>query len=144
MLRVLLHGLVAALLCLAAPLAVAQGVAGDAPGAYVAGIPDLPLMPGLKELPHGGLVFDKPGGRIVEAFARGAIAPQSVIAFYDDTLPQLGWQREAAGAYLREGERPALDLGEDAEGTTVHFRLFPHYGNRPRCPPTKTQLSRTE
>src|SRR3546814_10516414 len=67
MLRVLLHGLVASLLCLAAPLAVAQGVAGDAPGAYVAGIPDLQLMPGLKELPHGGLVFDKPGGRIVEA-----------------------------------------------------------------------------
>src|SRR3546814_18596838 len=70
MLRVLLHGLVAALLCLAAPLAVAQGVAGDAPGAYVAGIPDLPLMPGLKELPPGGLVFDTPGGRIGEAFNR--------------------------------------------------------------------------
>src|SRR3546814_12182436 len=95
---------------------------------------DLPLMPGLKELPHGGLVFDKPGGRIVEAFARGAIAPQSVIAFYDDTLPQLGWQREAAGAYLREGERLELHLGEDAEGTTVHFRLFPQSGKIGRAP----------
>src|SRR3546814_18327149 len=122
MLRVLLHGLVAALLCLAAPLAVAQGVAGDAPGAYVAGIPDLPLMPGLKELPHGGLVFDKPGGRIVEAFARGAIAQQSGIAFYDDTLPQPGWQREAAGAYLREGERLELDLGEAQEGSREERR----------------------
>src|SRR3546814_5495732 len=120
MLRVRLPGLVAVLLCLAAPLAVAQGVAGDAPGAYVAGIPDLPLMPGLKELPHGGLVFDKPGGRIVEAFERGALAPQSVIAFYDDTLPQLGWPREAAGASLTEGERLELNLSQDAEGTNVH------------------------
>src|SRR3546814_11837965 len=99
MLRVLLHGLVAALLCLAAPLPVAQGVAGDAPGAYVAGIPDLPLMPGLKELPHGGLVFDKPGGRLVAAFARGAIAPPSVIALYADTLPHTGWPREPAAPY---------------------------------------------
>src|SRR3546814_13035596 len=105
MLRVLLHGLVAALLCLAAPLAVAQGVAGDAPGAYVAGIPDLPLMPGLKELPHGGLVFDKPGGRIVEAFARGAIAPQAVIDFYDQPPPPHGWEAEAREEGVSVGKR---------------------------------------
>src|SRR3546814_13963767 len=92
MLRVLLHGLVAALLCLAAPLAVAQGVAGDAPGAYVAGIPDLPLMPGLKELPHGGPVFDHPGDTLVEAFAPGAIAPHAV------TAPiRLAWCRYQVG-----------------------------------------------
>jgi hypothetical protein len=82
-------------------------------------------MPGLKELPESGLVFDKPGGRIVDAFAQGSMTPQSVIAFYDQTLPQLGWQREKLGAYLREGERLELDLGQDARGTTVHFRLFP-------------------
>ena len=126
MLRILLLRLAAALLCLATVPAVAQGSAGDSPGnAYVAGIPDLPLMPGLQELPESGLVFDKPGGRIVEAFAQGSMTPQSVLAFYDQTLPQLGWQREKLGAYLREGERLELDLGQDARGTTVHFRLFP-------------------
>jgi len=124
MLRAMLHGVTAAvLLCLAALPAGAQGTAGD--GAYVAGIPDLPLMPGLTALPDGALVFDKPGGRIVEAFARGSMAPQSVIAFYDQTLPQLGWQSEGRGTYEREGERLELDLGHDARGTTVHFRLFP-------------------
>ena len=65
------------------------------------------------------------GGRIVEAFARGKVAPQSVIGFYDQTLPQLGWQPQGRGSYQREGERLELDLGEDAQGTTVHFRLFP-------------------
>ena len=129
--RTLLLGLAAtALLCLTTLPAVAQGAAGSGPGsapgsAYVAGIPDLPLMPGLKELPESGLVFDKPGGRIVEAFAEGAMTLQSVVAFYDETLPQLGWQREAPGAYLREGERLKLDLSQDARGITVHFRLFP-------------------
>ncbi|MGF1592310.1 MAG: hypothetical protein ACFCUW_03465 [Kiloniellaceae bacterium] len=123
--RKLLHGsLIAVLLALGAavPQAVAQGGGTDA---YVEGIPDLPLMPGLKALPDSGLVFDKPGGRIVEAFAEGSLTPESVRSFYDQTLPQLGWQREGTGAYLREGERLNLDLSEDARGITVHFRLFP-------------------
>jgi len=92
---------------------------------YVEGIPDLPLMPGLSALPDSGLVFDKPGGRIVEAFAAGSATPQSIVTFYDETLPQLGWRREAPGAYLREGERLKLEVSQAAGKTTVHFRLFP-------------------
>jgi hypothetical protein len=127
--RKLLHGfLVAVLLALGAagPQAAAQGAGtGAGADAYVEGIPDLPLMPGLTTLPDSGLVFDKPGGRIVEAFAEGSLTPEAVRSFYDATLPQLGWRREGAGAYLREGERLKLDLSEDARGITVHFRLFP-------------------
>ncbi len=93
--------------------------------AYVAGIADLPLMPGLEALPDSGVVFDKPGGRIVEAFAQGSVSPQAVTAFYDETLPQLGWRREAPGAYLREGERLQLAFSQDAGKITVHFRLLP-------------------
>src|SRR3546814_11270477 len=64
MLRILLHGFAAAFLfCFAAPPGGAAAQDGAGSG-YVAGIPDLPLMPGLKELPDSGLVFDKPGGRI--------------------------------------------------------------------------------
>jgi hypothetical protein len=128
MLRALLHGLAAALLLsLVALPAVAQSSdkVGSGKDGYVAGIPDLPLMPGLRELPDSGLVFDKPGGRIVEAFAEGTVTAQSVVTFYDAALPQLGWQREAPGAYLREGERLNLDVSQGAAGTTVHFRLFP-------------------
>lgn len=123
MLRALLYGICIATVILSAPRMVqAQAAGGDA---YVEGIPDLPLMPGLKTLPEGGLVFDKPAGRIVEAFAEGSMTMQSVIAFYNETLPQLGWRRDGAGAYLREGERLKLDFSQDARGVTVHFRIFP-------------------
>ena len=123
MLRALLHGLcTAVVLSLFSPQASAQGTDSNA---YVEGIPDLPLMPGLKALPDSGLVFDKPAGRIVEAFAEGSMTVQSVMAFYDETLPQLGWQREGVGNYLREGERLKLDLSQDARGVTVQFQLFP-------------------
>ena len=123
MLRALLHGLcTAVVLSLFSPQASAQGTDSNA---YVEGIPDLPLMPGLKALPDSGLVFDKPAGRIVEAFAEGSMTLQSVLAFYDSTLPQLGWQRDSLGDYLREGERLKLNLSQDARGVTVHFRLLP-------------------
>ncbi len=56
---------------LAASALGAQGpapaaLAGEA-AAFRAGVADLPLMPGLAEVPDSGMVFDKPAGRIVEA-----------------------------------------------------------------------------
>lgn len=123
MLRTSLHRLLlAVLLSLAVPLAAAVAQGNDS---YVSGIADLPLMPGLQTLPDSGLVFDKPGGRIVEAYAEGKATPQAVHDFYEKTLPQLGWRREARGTYLREGERLNLDVDEEAGQVTVHFRLFP-------------------
>ena len=120
LLRLLLATLLAPSVLAPTPPALAQGN-----GAYVAGIPDLPLMPGLQSLPDSGVVFDKPGGRIVEAFAEGEVTPQAVHGFYDRTLPQLGWQRAAAGAYLRDGESLSLEVDREAGGVTVHFRLSP-------------------
>ena len=119
--RALTSFLLALVLVASAPLSVAAQSSDH----YVEGIPDLPLMPGLKSLPDSGLVFDKPAGRIVEAFAEGSMTLQSVRAFYDATLPQLGWRRDGDGAYLREGERLKLDVSQDADVVTVHFRLFP-------------------
>lgn len=119
--RALISFLLAIALSAFAPLAAAA----QSSDSYVEGIPDLPLMPGLKPLPDSGLVFDKPAGRIVEAFAEGSMTVQSVRDFYTAALPQLGWRRDTDGAYLREGERLKLDISQDAGVVTVHFRLFP-------------------
>ena len=57
---------------LASALAAACGVdagAQDARIAFVSGIEDLPLMPGLEEVDETTMVFDTPAGRIVEASA---------------------------------------------------------------------------
>jgi len=122
--RLLIATALVLLAFIAQPEAVAAQVQDGAEN-YVAGIPDLPLMPGLEALPDSGVVFDKPGGRIVEAFAQGDVSSQSITAFYDETLPQLGWRREAPGVYLREGERLQLAFSQDAGRITVHFRLLP-------------------
>lgn len=107
-----------ALLCIA-PVAVARD--------YLSTIGDVPLADGLQELPDAGFVFDKPQGRIVQLTARhaAAVTQKSVMAFYQDSLPNLGWQaRDAAPALLtffRRGEILRLTFTADL----VIFDLTP-------------------
>ena len=105
-------------------LALAAATVGAEEG-YLTGIPDLPLMPVLQEVPDSGLIFDKPEGRIVQALASGTTTPEAVLAFYEESLPQLGWRREASGDYLREGERLRLEMEAVGDRVTVLFMLFP-------------------
>jgi len=121
--------LAVSLLCLGLLLAPATVPEPTAPAraetGFVADIADLPLMPGLSEVPDAGVTFDKASGRIVEAFAHGAVAATAVRRFYRGTLPQLGWDRLGRDAYAREGERLTLDyLGEDGD-LTVRYTLAP-------------------
>jgi hypothetical protein len=114
----------------------ARGPAADE-GAFVAGIGDLPLMGGLSQDPAQDVVFDKPGGRIVQAVARGSVEPAAVRAFYQSTLPQLGWTPAGTDRWAREGEALALEFpasrepGHRAAGPrgpavlTVRFLLSP-------------------
>ena len=97
----------------------------DESSAFIAGVEDLPLMPGLAEVPGAGMVFDKPSGRIVEAYAKGPVKRADVALFYLETLPHLGWQAKAESIFAREGERLQLIyLGSDGD-LVVRFVLQP-------------------
>ncbi len=104
----------------------ASGAAAAAAGkSFLGGVEDLPLMAGLTEVAEARVVFDKPGGRIVEAFAVGAVGAAEVAAFYDAALPQLGWTRVGEGAFLREGESLEIGVDSDGSGVTVRFSIAP-------------------
>ena len=130
--------LLAAAVCAAAVCAAALGwaevhaadrAAGQGTVAFVGGIEDLPLMPGLEEDAAGRMVFDTAAGRIVEAFASGAVSRTQVLDFYAATLPQLGWRREGETAFLREDEILVLEFSAGKAGPapalTVRFALSP-------------------
>ena len=110
------------LLCLIM-FAAALGEAG-AQGLFAEAIPDLPLMEGLTEDAEA-VVFDKPSGRIVEMGARGAVSRDEVQAFYDKTLPALGWQAMQTGRYRREGESLTLSFRAEGDVLLVRFVLAP-------------------
>ena len=115
------------LVCLLFVLAPAVGAAQDT--RYFEALPDLPVMPGLAEAEAAGIAFDKPGGRIVTLYASGGATPASVLAFYAETLPALGWREIDRQTWLREGERLSLEASRDARvrrGETVaRFTLAP-------------------
>lgn len=108
-----------ALLCHAALPA-----AGQEAGRYFTDLPDLPVMPGLAEMPDAGVRFDKPEGRIVEVYAQGEARAEEVLAFYRQALPQLGWTAAGPKRFRREGE--VLDLGVEAQGGVVTLRCSLH------------------
>jgi hypothetical protein len=96
--------------------------------AFVEGIDDLPLMPGLIGMADQSLVFDKPDGRIVQAVATGRMPAATVKSFYADTAPQLGWNPAGDGRFTRDGESLRIELiGANAPGgaLTVRFLLNP-------------------
>jgi hypothetical protein len=109
-----------AALCLLAALATPA----RAQGAFVAGIEDLPLMPGLTALGEAS-VFDAPQGRVVEASAQGAPSRAAVLEFYARTLPQLGWRLDGEGRFAREGERLVIEFPASQSATHVRFFLRP-------------------
>jgi hypothetical protein len=105
--------------------AVLFGAAPALADGFVAGLEDLPLMTGLQEVGESAVTFDVPEGRIVEVYAEGAVDGGRVLAFYDETLPQLGWTLEGAGRFRREGELLHIEIISEGEGTAVRFSLAP-------------------
>ena len=93
--------------------------------AFVPGTEDVPLMPGLAPVAGSSVVFDKPEGRIVEAQAAGKVTRAAVRAFYEASLPRLGWTGGSADAWRREGEVLRLDYREERGVLTVGFTLSP-------------------
>ncbi len=113
--------IIAAVLLLAAQAARAE--------VFLAGLEDVPVMPGIAVVGGAGVAFDTPAGRIVEAYASGAVTRDAVRRYYRAALPQLGWTRTGALAFEREGERLTLELLGEAGAVTVRFELGPAVNN---------------
>lgn len=84
---------------------------------------DVPLMSGMSERADEAAVFDQAEGRVAQALASiGALQERDVLAFYAQTLPQLGWTRIGGRAYEREDER--LELAFETSGISGNQLRF--------------------
>ena len=112
------------------------GLSAYAGSRFVRGFDDLPLMPGMTELPGELMAFDSPAGRIVENSVRGNLGKQAVQTFYAATLPQLGWVQAGPHLFIREEETLKLEFlppegisisgqANDTPSLTVRFSLYP-------------------
>lgn len=93
---------------------------------HIAGLTELPLMPGFVEQTDRQVIFDKPSGRIIKAFARGQGETGSVREFYDQALNQLGWRAMAVDHFEREDEVLRLAYRELTGGRLeIEFSIAP-------------------
>lgn len=87
---------------------------------------DVPIMPGLEEVPEMAMSFDKPDGRISQAAAIARqIEERDIIAFYAESLSQMGWQQKTADHYVRDGEELEISIEKTDTSQMVHFLLKP-------------------
>jgi hypothetical protein len=98
---------------------------GSTAATFLSNLDDIPLMPGLTERKDLAVSYDKPEGRIVEAFAVGRLSSAAVSKFSASTLPQLGWRDQGNNRFAREGEELILNFTTAAKKLTVQFSLSP-------------------
>ena len=92
---------------------------------FITGFSDLPIMPGMQELPDANISFDTASGRIVEAFAKTEQNVEKILSFYKSVLPQLGWKVKRDTMFVRDAETLNLDLRKDGDSVIVQFSLKP-------------------
>ena len=92
---------------------------------FFADLPEVPLPEGFAEHRERAVLFDKPGGRIAVALASGQGEEGEVRAFYEATLPALGWRSEGAGRWRRESEQLSLDFEREGGRLYMLLRLSP-------------------
>jgi hypothetical protein len=101
---------------------------------FLSVLDDMPLMPGLTELRDQASDFQTPEGRIIDGTAAGSVDARAVSSFYDQTLPALGWRREAPGRFLRDRERLVIAVAPGATkgAVTVRFSVRPQSAGNAR------------
>ena len=97
--------------------------------AYFTAIPDLPLAQGLHDV-GDNWEFSNAGVRVFGAAARGRARAEQVRAFYQETLPALGWAvsvgsgGENETVYLRGREQLELSIHQRGEDVLLAVRVF--------------------
>ena len=85
---------------------------------------DVPIMQGWKIEPELGFAFDSPNGRIVMIFASTLVDEDDIMAFYGQTLAQLGWTG-GAGNWVRDAEKLVIGEVQTARGALWRLMLQP-------------------
>ena len=85
---------------------------------------DVPIMQGWQIEPELGFAFDSPNGRIVMIFASTPADEDDIMAFYGQTLAQLGWIG-GTGNWVRDEEKLVIGKVQTARGALWRLMLQP-------------------
>ena len=92
---------------------------------FISGFEDLPLMRGMTETTESNVAFDTVHGRVLVSFAQSSESEEKILAFYKESLSQLGWKISRDGEFLRGEEILRIDFLPDGNYLAIRFSLEP-------------------
>ncbi len=91
-------------------------------------IDDIPVMKTMNVEPEFSFSFDSPSGRIIILIATSDEKKESIIQFYDEIMPQLGWMIKGSD-YLRGTEKFQLISSHNQNGLIWRLSITPKSNN---------------
>lgn len=92
---------------------------------FFSALHDIPVMSGLTEM-QDSTAYDKPEGRIIDVFAiTNNHSEKNIIAYYNETLPQLGWGATSPTRFYRAKEILTLSFEETENTKTLKISVRP-------------------
>ena len=92
---------------------------------FISGFEDLPLMRGMTETTENNVAFDTVHGRVLVSFAKSSESQEKILAFYKESLSQLGWKINRDGEFVRGEEILKIDFLPDGDYLAIRFSLEP-------------------
>jgi len=100
---------------------------------FVDELENVPLPTSFIQNKEKSLVFDTPEGRIIEIYTKGRGDKQSVIDFYTESMPNLGWKiaknhnSKVALRYIKDGEKLDIKISNaEKYNLNLTFELSPY------------------
>ena len=91
--------------------------------AFIAGFEDLPLMEGLIQSQEDNFSFDTMQGRLIQAAASSdTLSFKEVVSYYEEVLPNLGWQISSYGFFKRDTGELSIQLLQE-KPLLIQFEL---------------------
>lgn len=95
--------------------------------AFIDILGDVPMMPEMEIEPESTLIFDKASGRYIEALTTLPLdtANNEITAFYQKTLPLLGWTKISVEEYHKDDETLKILIENNNDAVIVRFIASP-------------------
>tara|TARA_B100000287_G_C20169157_1_gene597500 strand:+ start:111 stop:464 length:354 start_codon:yes stop_codon:yes gene_type:complete len=92
---------------------------------FINGLEDIPIFKEMKYVEDSLVLFDKIDGRYVSSEIKGYYNKNEIIEFYNQILPNLGWQMSTNLIFKRGNEILEMSFSENSGMVSVIFSIYP-------------------
>ena len=92
---------------------------------FIYGMEDIPIFKKMEYVEDSFVLFDKIDGRYVSSEIKGNYAQNEVIKFYNQILPNLGWNKIEHLKFIRSEEILEIETVEGKNQISIIFSIYP-------------------